>query len=173
MLGALRAIESVTRVLTGLILMVIMFVVFADVVLRYVFHAPLVWAHDLIAMYLMVALFFLALSWSYAAGQHITVDLLYRRMSVPVRNLARALSSILSAIIIAIIGWKVGLMSYDSWRLGDVIAGPIAWPTWIPSAIAMLGCILLLVRLVTEAIRLVLNPRNEQTAFVAPIEGME
>ena len=53
----LDAIDRVTATIGTIFLFVIMIVVFGDVVMRYVFNSPFSWAYDLIALYLMAAVF--------------------------------------------------------------------------------------------------------------------
>lgn len=55
---ALQAVEKFGVGLAGLLMLAIMFVVVADVALRYLFNAPLSWSYELISVYLMVGLFF-------------------------------------------------------------------------------------------------------------------
>src|SRR3546814_8206686 len=55
--------------------MLIMLVIVVDVVMRYFFSAPLSWSYDLIGMYLVTLVFFLALADTFRRGGHIKVDL--------------------------------------------------------------------------------------------------
>ena len=147
----LLSIETVFRYIVGAVLMTIMFIVVADVVLRYVFHAPLVWVHDVIQLYLMSALFFFALSWSYAGRHHINVDLLYRRAPARLRNLSRGLFSLASALVMALIAWKAAQLGWAGYLRGDALSGGIPWPTWISAVIAAIGCAVFVLRLLLEA----------------------
>src|SRR3546814_5827562 len=52
-----------------------MLVIVVDVVMRYFFSAPLSWSYDLIGMYLVTLVFFLALADTFRRGGHIKVDL--------------------------------------------------------------------------------------------------
>ena len=67
--------ETALVALSGVALAVIMVVVVADVLLRYVARSPLGWSYDLIGSYLMVAVFFLALSDTLHHHGHIAIDI--------------------------------------------------------------------------------------------------
>ena len=76
--GALRLVSSVERVagvVAAVALAAIMFIATGDVAMRYVFNKPFAWAYDLISLYLMVALFYLVVSGTYAHHAHVAVDI--------------------------------------------------------------------------------------------------
>ena len=58
--GIIAGIERLYRLVAATCLAAIMLIVAADVLLRYLFNAPLSWAFDLISLYLMAGVFFLS-----------------------------------------------------------------------------------------------------------------
>ena len=85
---AIGAIEAAFEMVTTLLVLGIMFVVFGDVMLRYLFNKPLAWAYDLIGLYLMAGVFFLSLSGTYAAHAHVGVDILVQRLPLAWRRVS-------------------------------------------------------------------------------------
>lgn len=149
---AIAAAERVWRLVASAALAAIMLIVAADVMLRYLFNAPLSWAFDLISLYLMAALFFLALSDTQRHHGHVAVDIFQYRFSNRMRHLCQCLVHVASAAafgVIFLLG--IGRMR-DAYLAGDVLEGAIAWPTWIAAALVPLGVGLLLARLLLSAL---------------------
>lgn len=137
-------------------LFAIMLIVFADVVLRYLFNAPLSWSYDFISIYLMGAAFFLALSETLRMNHHVAVDILYLRFSLRARRAWKLLGWLLSCVLFVVIFVLAARTSWSRWTADNVVAGAIPWPTWIPAAIAALGLALLLARLTLGVLALAL-----------------
>ncbi len=140
----------------ALALFAIMLVVFADVLLRYLFNAPLAWSYDFISLYLMGAAFFFALSETLRRNHHVAVDILYLRLSLRARRLWKLLGWSLSFVLFAIIFVLAVRTSWSRWAGDNVVAGAIPWPTWIPAAIAAAGFLLLIARLALGVLALAL-----------------
>lgn len=147
-------LEESALKLAGLATFVIMLIVSVDVFMRYGFNHPFSWSYDLIGMYLVPLSFFFALSATFRRNHHVAVDLFYLRAGEPLRRLARLLVAIL---IIPFVAWIVGLSAVDArTRLvnGDAVAGAVLWPTWIPSFLVAAGFLLIMVRLILDAVAL-------------------
>lgn len=140
--------------LAGITIFAIMAVVVVDVALRYLFNAPLAWAFDLISLYLMGAGFYFALGDTLSRNHHVNVDILSARFPPRLRSLATLIGFLLA---IGFFGFVFRLAWNGAWSRhasGDVVAGAIPWPTWVPYAIACAGCGLILARLALAAIAL-------------------
>lgn len=145
---ALERTEQAADALASAGLFGVMVVVFADVGMRYVFNAPFSWSYDLISLYLVTTIFYAALSGTAGANGHVAVDILSKRFPRGVRRFVSIVSWLLTlAVFVAIAGTAIA-RAYASWSAGDVIAGRIPWPTWIPLAIVFAGSALFILRLV-------------------------
>lgn len=151
----IRYLESIWMAVASLALFAIMVIVFADVGLRYFFNAPLEWSHDLISLYLMVALFFLALSNTQAENHHVRVDIIFRHVSPCARHVMELIGYVLTAVVLAGILWQGSIKFWSSLRAGEVVAGNIPWPTWATAVFVPLGVGLLLLRLIFGACSLI------------------
>lgn len=149
-----RLVKGVERLATwvGSILMIsIMVIVGIDVVMRYVFRAPLNWSYDFISLYAMAGLFFLALAPAYRERAHIGVDVLIEHLSDRARVSVDLLGDVIGFGLFALIFW-VGLQrTWVSYSQGEVLAGLIAWPTWLSNGVVPLGTALLLLRMILSA----------------------
>ena len=142
------SIEKLFEGVTALLMLLIMMIVVTDVSLRYLFNSPLIWAYDMIGLYLMAGVFFLSVSRTYAMHKHIGLDILVQRFPPIGRRLAEILTSVV-AIPLFFLMAKVGAeRAYSNWTNGDAMAGLIAWPTWIAAVLVPLGIGLLVLRMV-------------------------
>jgi TRAP-type C4-dicarboxylate transport system permease small subunit len=162
-------LEYAASTVAALALFVIMLTVFVDVLLRYLFNAPLSWSYDFISLYLMGAAFFFALSETLRRNHHVAVDILYLRLSLRARRWWRLVGWSLSLALFAVIFVLAVRTAWSRWQGDNVVAGAIPWPTWIPAAIAAGGFLLLLVRLAlgVVGISLALLARRPLAAAVA------
>lgn len=118
----------------------IMLIVVLDVALRYLLGAPLSWSYNLIGLYLMVAVFFLALSDTLHHHGHIAIDILQHHIPYRLRNVLLSVSYALSSLILALCTQQAGLRFLSAYVNDDRIAAIIPWPTWIAYLIVTVGC---------------------------------
>lgn len=148
--GALRLVTGVEKIggfIAAILLAAIMLIATGDVAMRYIFNKPFAWAYDLISLYLMVGLFYLVVSGTFAHHAHVAVDILHSYMGERARRLCEMVVCGLSTVLfglIAAIGFNRALSAYVE---SDVIAGSIEWPSWISVAFVPLGAGLLTLRL--------------------------
>jgi TRAP-type C4-dicarboxylate transport system permease small subunit len=146
----IAALERGLSALASVAMILIMAIVVCDVALRYVFNAPLQWAYDLISLYLMAGIFFLALSDAYAHNAHVSVDILLTNATPTARRLSEILSTVVGIVLFSLITWVGTTRAYTHWMADDRMSGLIAWPTWISAALVPIGCGLLVLRLLVR-----------------------
>lgn len=133
-------------------LLAVMCIVFIDVGARYFLNAPLSWSYELIGMYLMPALFYLALSDTLADHHHIAVDLLRSRMP---HWLIRVIEIIgcgaMSALFALMVRIHLQSAVHDL-RTGAVTMGVIEWPAWIPPTLVVIGSAAIALRLIGRVV---------------------
>ncbi|MCW5656843.1 MAG: TRAP transporter small permease [Burkholderiaceae bacterium] len=144
---AVSLMETVCGWVASACLFAIMVTVFADVAMRYLLNAPLTWSYDFVSLYLMVALFFLALSVTLRDGHHVRVDILWTRCRPRIRHAMELICNALTAVVMFAIVVQGGLKTWDSWQADAVVAGAIPWPTWAMAVFVPIGAGLLLLRL--------------------------
>lgn len=146
-LAALSVVERALMAVAMVMMLAVMFIVTADVFMRYIFNSPFAWAYDLISLYLMAGIFFLALSQAYADGAHVSVDVLQQSFSPRVKRLSECIVTSTAFVVFALMA-DFGLdRAIDAYVSADVVAGGIAWPTWPSIALMPLGAGLLCLRL--------------------------
>jgi TRAP-type C4-dicarboxylate transport system permease small subunit len=166
--AVLDRIERVSAAGAGLVIFAVMLIVAADVVMRYAFNAPFAWSYDVISIYLMAAAFFLSASDTLRRGHHVNVDLAYERFPPAGQRASKLLGWSLSAVLFGIMSMLAARSAWSRWQGGDVVAGAIPWPTWIPSALATFGLALLTIRLVLGSLGLALALVTGEGRLAAP-----
>jgi TRAP-type C4-dicarboxylate transport system permease small subunit len=145
---ALRGLERVWMLFACISLFAVMVIITIDVAARYFFRAPLAWSFDLVSLYLMPAIFFLALSDTLHRNHHVNVDMIFPHVSTRTAHVLGLISSVVATIVFAAIAWVAAVRTWNEFKAGDVASGVIQWPSWLGSAFVMLGAGLLLLRLV-------------------------
>jgi TRAP-type C4-dicarboxylate transport system permease small subunit len=143
-------LENISMAIAGLCFVMIVLITAVDVVMRYVFNAPLVWAFVLISDYLMVAVFFLAVGATQRFNQNIGVDFVTRRLPERLRAAVSAVCLLLMLGYIFLLGEAGWYVFTDAWDSNDVLAGVIAWPRWPALVLVPIGCALLALRVVID-----------------------
>lgn len=126
---------------------VTMIVAVVDVGRRYLINAPLTWAYDFISLYLMAALFFLALADTFRNNHHVRVDLFAARLPWRLRSLLEVITLSMALVVFLAIFWEGLRQAMESWIAGDVLATVIPWPTWAYRMFVPIGVGLLILRL--------------------------
>lgn len=144
--AALAYVEKALVVLSSIALGAIMLTVVGDVTMRYIVRTPLSWSYNLIGLYLMVAVFFLALSDTLHNHGHIAIDIFQHRIPHRLRHLSLSVGYLLSTVVMALIGWQAWLRFKSAYVNDDRIAAIIPWPTWIAYFIVMVGCVVITLR---------------------------
>jgi len=145
-------LERAMRFIAAVCLIAVMAIVFTDVGARYVANAPLSWSYDLIGMYLMPMLFYLALSDTLAAEHHVAVDLLRPHMPTWLIRAVELFGSAAMAAVFLLIGWIYLQSSWEKYETHALVLSVGQWPAWIPDAIVVVGAFSIALRLVGRAV---------------------
>lgn len=120
-----------------------------EVVARYFFTAPTIWAAELSQMSLIWGSL-LAMPWLLSTRRHITVTAITSIMSAPVRRILELLALVVVlvfSVIVAIWGWEI---FYDSFVRGRTTGSMMNLPIWIVELSIPAGFALLSVQSIIE-----------------------
>ncbi|NBX88612.1 MAG: TRAP transporter small permease [Betaproteobacteria bacterium] len=140
-------IENALMTLAGAALAFIMLIVVADVILRYFFSSPLSWSHEIISMYLVTQVFFLALAGTFRDGGHIKVDLFDRFQNTWVFSVAEILAICMTLLFFCLMLQQMAAHGWQVFLSNDILDGAIPWPTWPPYFLGTVGVGLLILRM--------------------------
>lgn len=148
----LGAVENLLAQLSALAMFAIMLVVVADVSFRYFLSSPLLFAYDLISMYLVVIVFYFALPDTLHRHGHIAIDFFQTRLPVRLRFAGEAFGYAAGALVMALIAWTLTERCWIAYEKNEVPATTIAWPIWLSYLPAALGCWLFTARAAYRAL---------------------
>lgn len=141
------------RLIASVLLFAMMVVTFVDVVGRYVFARPLTGAFELTEVLLGLLIFagLPIVTWRRA---HVAVDLVTSRLPGRPRALLARLAAVVTAGVLALIAWRLGVTASDLTAYGDATVflgiplGPVAGAM---AALAAVAALLAVIRAVGRA----------------------
>lgn len=154
--GTLQAIERVlgwmTRVLLvfGTIALLLMAVhVIADVVGRLAFSSPVYGTTEIVSFYYMVAAVCLPLAYMELRDEHITVDILYLKLPMPLRRAVFVFAGLVTALFFGLFAYRSWLDSLRAMATREMVMGNAfieIWPSryFLPIAFGLLVVVALL-----------------------------
>lgn len=148
----LQHFETTLVRVAAALLFILMVLVSGDVVMRYLFNQPLSWSYDIVSLYLMPALFYLALAPTLTAGAHIGIDILHYRMPVFARRVCQVIIGLLSAALFVYIAILGAVRAWGEYASDASVVSEFGWKTWISVAFVPLGSGLVALRLVLNAV---------------------
>lgn len=142
----------INRIGAGLILLFVG-IIATDVCMRYLLNYPIPGTVELTEFVLPLVVF---LSVAYAAVEqrHVGIDLFYEHLGPRARAIVNVFTSTLSVYILSAITWRLfvyGMEQYASGEAGDILG----LPHWPAIMIGVLGCVILVLVLITQALRAV------------------
>ena len=129
--GAGAFIQPVSRVLNNIaqvMIVAITLLIVTDVILRYVFHRPMVVSQELIS-FMLVLLIFFALAKTQFDDRHVTVDIIVSKLPSRWSGAFRIAGFFLAATIFAFITWRSFLYG-EHLRVTGTTAGLLLWPLY-------------------------------------------
>ena len=102
-------------------IMVMMFLVVADVISRFSFNRPLMGANEIVAFSLGI-LVFSGLAWTETQGSNVVIPILYDRLSPRVQKPVAVLINFLSFAILGLMTWQLFAYAQQQRASGEVSA---------------------------------------------------
>jgi TRAP-type C4-dicarboxylate transport system permease small subunit len=127
--------------------------VFYDVVARYLFNAPTIWANE-ISTYLLQFIVFFTIGFLQLEGKHLRVTFLLERLKGWPRKIMDALSAFLIipyALVLVVYGYK---FASNAFKLGLGSPTLLEIPLWIPYSFIFIGGALLVIASVCSVLQI-------------------
>ena len=116
-----RGLEPLLGIVAGVLLFCMMTLTFVDVILRYIFNAPLKGSFEVTEL-MLVVLIFAALPLVSRREEHVVIDFLDRYLPLGVYRALRALEHIVSAAVMTGLGWLLWQRASKLAAYGDTTA---------------------------------------------------
>lgn len=157
--SALIFLEKTSNAIAALVLMIMMVLLTADALGRYVFLQPVIGTMEITEMYLLGAVAFLPLAALQRENGHVSVSTFQARIPERLRGLFGVVNTGLGLVVFATIALKTAQMAFESFSEGRETAGLISLPVWCGWAIIFIGTLVLCLRLSLELWRGVFRRR--------------
>ncbi|MFH1155505.1 MAG: TRAP transporter small permease subunit [Pseudomonadota bacterium] len=162
-----RTIDSISKwsgqIVSFIIYAGILMLVF-EVISRYFFNAPTVWAHGY-TQRLFGSYFVLIGAYTLFKDAHVRVDILYQKFSIRVRAAFDILNYVLMLVWTSVLVKEGISFFYNSWRIREVDEMALAHPIYPVKFLLVVGVSLILLqgfsRLATSCITLVKGEKYE------------
>lgn len=150
MQAALGVVEAVFTWVAVAVTAVTMVLTTADALGRYLFNRPIDGAFEITADYLLVALVFLATSYSYRTGSFVRVTFFLERVPARVRGVADHLAQCLSVLIAVGLLVSASMQARRTLASGTLSTSMLAYPLGPAHVVGALGLLLLTLRLIGD-----------------------
>ena len=154
-MGFLKAIDALNERVGKIfspVLLVMIVLAFSEVVLRYFFSRPTTWVWEINSQ-LMVLVCALGAGWALRDNSHISVDIVYKRLSRRKRAIVDLITSpffFLLAGSLVFFGAKEALRAYE---VNQRMLSQFASPLWPVKTVIVIGAVLILLQGVVKLIR--------------------
>ena len=138
--------------LVGLQILFVVGVIVYEVVLRYGFGAPTLWANEAM-IYITAVAYLLGGGYALLHRRHVAVDVLYARCSARVRARLDLVTLVFFAFYLGTLMWAGWLWAWDSMKLGETTGTPWNPPIWPVKLSIPVAAVLVLLQGIANVIR--------------------
>ena len=149
--------------LSGWLVPIMMMLVVVDVFMRYVLHRPLM-VSDEFSAYMLVALSFLGLAYTWRQGGHVRIEIVVTRLSPRVYNWVRLIGLILTFIFMIELDRAAYKMIMYALKIHLRSSTWLMFPLFWPQLTVFIGFVLLTLLLVIDIIRTGMKIRTGREA---------
>jgi TRAP-type mannitol/chloroaromatic compound transport system permease small subunit len=152
-------VEKVNKIAGKLccnLLFVFMLLMVYEVIARYVFEKPTIWAHE-VCGYLFAAYVALTGGWVLLERGHVAVDIIYQYFPRKIKYTADIVVSVVSLFMFVVLFWQGYKFAWHAFSTGQhshTLFGPILWPV---KAMLPIGCVFFILQILADFGKTILN----------------
>lgn len=147
----LSKLEDILHFAGCLCLVVVVALINADILLRLFLSRPVQFQFEFTELYMMPALASLSLSWVFRVGGHLALDFVPDHLPGTFGTVVAKLRLLLPAAFFAAVTFMSGEFALHAFQEGDVEFGVVDWPLGWAYGVVPLGCGVLVLRLLHDA----------------------
>lgn len=152
-----RLLRAVDRVndwvgwIAGLQILLVVGVIVYEVVLRYGFNSPTIWANE-VMIYLTAVAYLLAGGYALLYRRHVAVDVLYARLPARLRVRLDVVMLVFFVLYLGTLVWAGWQFAWDSIKVGETTGTPWNPPIWPIKLAIPVAAVLVLVQGVANVV---------------------
>ena len=166
----LRKIERGFCFTAAGLVFVMIFPTTLDVILRYIFNAPLPEMFQL-TEFMMVAVVYLAIAYVQQLKDHIKIEIVTQWLPQKVQEGLDLFGYLVGLVIFAIITWQSGRLAWEAWETQDYTMGIVQFPLWPAKTILPIGVGLFCLRLLVDIVIGLLKLGHSQAEQKEQVKG--
>lgn len=154
----LRMIEHITGavyIFAATAICALFLLMFSDITGRFLFNVSITGTTDF-SQYLLVAIAFLSLGYAQIKGAHVKVDTLISHFPEKLQISLNILTTLMAMTFFIIMAMQIGERAYLDWSNKLLLPiSAVQLPVWWTSFMATVGCVLLVVSLLVQLVRII------------------
>ncbi len=153
-----KLIEAIERVsmwsgkVSAWLTLPVIFVVTYEIIARYVFHRPTIWAVETM-IYGCAIIYVMAAAWALLDGRHVKIDMVYERLSTRGKAVLDSFTFVFFALYIGMMLWATTKYAWRSVAILEMSDSPWRPPLWPMKVFLTLGVLLILLQGIAKFIR--------------------
>lgn len=138
--------------ITSFVMIPTLFCIYYEVISRYVFGKPTLWASELM-VYFCAILYILGAAWTLQVGRHVKIDMLYSRVSPRGQRLLDVLTFPFFTLYMGLLLWVGFRFAMESTLIRETSGTPWDPPIYPIKILFFMGALMLLMQGVAKLIR--------------------
>ena len=155
-----RAVEKINNAITSISAISIFLlncIVLYDVILRYFFNKPTIWASE-ISIYLLLLMTFISAAYTLQIDGHVSCNILTEKVGPKVSRIFFLIASPFGLMFCVILGWEVWRLFFMAYKEKWISSHALGIPLKYPYFVMPVGTLLLIVTYFLKIIWVLLNP---------------
>lgn len=136
----------------ALILLPTLFCILYEIIARYVFAKPTMWASELM-IYFCAVLYVLGAAWTLQVGRHVKIDIVYSRLSPRGQRVLDLITFPFFTLYLVMLLWVGFRFALDSIAIRESSGTPWNPPIYPMKSIFVIGCAMLMLQGAAKFIR--------------------
>lgn len=154
--SVVRWLSYVAMVLVGALTVGITY----EVVVRYFFNRPTIWAQDF-SMYILLYITFLAAAWVQMEHAHVTIDVTLQALNPRTKRVMQFVTLVMGTLASAFWVWQSFRFTLHSFHRSEIINRPVQVPEFIILGIIPVGAFFLFLVFLKQLCQLVMGMSKE------------
>jgi TRAP-type C4-dicarboxylate transport system permease small subunit len=164
--GALGRVVKFSAAISSGIIFIMMFMITADVIMRYFFNSPIQGTFEL-SEFCLVGIVFFSIAYIQSEKGHIKIDIATAWMPKKIQMILDIFSYILGIAFFAIVFWQSGKMAWNAWVIQDHTMGLVEFPLWPAKFLVPYGAGLICLKFFSNIVQ------DISRIFSSAIDGIE
>jgi TRAP-type C4-dicarboxylate transport system permease small subunit len=160
--------------IASLVILLLMFLITTDVVLRSGFNAPIPGVPEIVK-FAIVGMFWMQIAYTLRARKHLRTTLFLGAMPRPLQVTILSLNAIIGALMFFFIAWLASNETYKTWEIGAFEGEhPVRIPIWPLWGILVAGAIMTGLQFLLDLVRYVREgPAYDEVSEVVEVEDVK